>query len=276
MMMSKEQTDDNNKGITITDDSNNADDSQSRKQSSPKQSKITTKSDKILDKRRKRKNENDAFYSDIKFTKRTSTGCRPGSPHRFFQSSYDVQIDASSCNTNSINNDETKAEESMKKQSAPKIVVNSMMIHRHVNGLCIVTVGECIKNIIKDLNDSIKEEECSYLNKCSSINIQNIQYLVDVTNLQSVGKKRKQAKKMQKGDSKFNNGNEGLVRPSDSLALVALTNGIVLDIKCCVCGTVMEINNSLKENVSLLVDDPLFDGYLCVVMPNGNFPPCKI
>ena len=88
----------------------------------------------------------------------------------------------------------------------------------------------------------------------------------------------------------------GNVLPNDTICTVTLSNGKVVKLKCCVEGTVIELNNRLLNNVvsdegnssnktkqevdnrsgdvSVLSKDPLLDGYLAVIMPSrGMFPP---
>ena len=85
---------------------------------------------------------------------------------------------------------------------------------------------------------------------------------------------------------------DGYVSPQDTLCTVTLSNGKEIQLKCCVEGTIIEINNRLvhrpsnvsddtsldrsitEGDVSLLTKEPLLDGYLAVIMPSrGVFPP---
>lgn len=84
---------------------------------------------------------------------------------------------------------------------------------------------------------------------------------------------------------------DGYVSPIDTLCTVTLSNGHEIQLKCCVEGTVIEINNRFVDrssssdavainssttqgDVSLLIQEPLLDGYLAVIMPSGGvFPP---
>lgn len=70
-----------------------------------------------------------------------------------------------------------------------------------------------------------------------------------------------------------NDNDNGMVKPGDVVAKIMLSNGTVLHIHSCICGTVIELNSSLKDNPSLLIHDPLLDGYIAVILPNGSFPP---
>ena len=86
---------------------------------------MSNSGDKSRSKRRreaKLKQRDDALereYAEIKFVKRPSSG-RPATPHRHFESSYEgrTTTSASEC---------------------------GQVIHRHANGLCVVTAGGIIK-----------------------------------------------------------------------------------------------------------------------------------
>ena len=96
---------------------------------------------------------------------------------------------------------------------------------------------------------------------------------------------------------------DGIVEPEDVLCTITLSNGGQYEFKCCVSGTVLELNQRLFYNrdngdvmqedakgtnnnemyrnqdvrlvqadLSLLLNDPLLDGYLAVIMPRGAFP----
>jgi len=82
--------------------------------------------------------------------------------------------------------------------------------------------------------------------------------------------------------------------PQDTLCTVTLSNGKEIQFKCCVEGTVIEINNRLVDrsnsrssssdvvttdssttqgDISLLMKEPLLGGYLAVIMPSQGVPP---
>ena len=215
--------------------------------------------DKSRSKRRreaKLKQKDDALekeYADITFVKRPSSG-RPATPHRHFESSYEgrTTTDASEC---------------------------GQVIHRHANGLCVVTAGDVIKKACSR-SDSITTGDASN----TSVTIKQIDFSKTPAKGQSVGSKRR--KRMGKnpkkktgsdgndGDDYDGNeaGSSGTTRPSDVLAVVELSCGTRVELKCCVLGTLLEINTRLVEKPSLLLTDPLLDGYLAVIMPRGRIP----
>ena len=102
----------------------------------------------------------------------------------------------------------------------------------------------------------------------------------------SVGGKRKKARMMQGNGTKKRQKDDvpGTVHPTDVIAVVTLSDGREVEVRACVSGTVIEINRRLVMNPvessdcddassSLVVKDPLLDGYFAVIMPNGKFPP---
>lgn len=201
---------------------------------------VTEKQQKKDASRKRIRDSQQARYDGIKFSPRAASG-RPASPHRFFSSSYDVSIDA----------DEAHHTE-------------CQVIHRHANGLAIITAGSLVKDFLQ------KSQSQSGQN----MEIKDFTYTQDISTSQSVGGKRKKARKM-KGGGK----SSGVVNPTDTLAVVTFSNDTTLHLKCCVAGTLLELNTKLvakegdsqAKTLSLLSDNALLDGYLAVVMPTG-FP----
>lgn len=227
---------------------------------------------------RKRKARNDKLknhyetYKNFCFSKHLSSG-RPGSPHRYFADSYFASF-----------NDGGITEESLSTNQS-----DGQIIHRHLNGLCIVTVGRTLQK---------------YANNAT---ISSVKYRVHVSqNAQSArGKLRakhgrnKLGKKQPSPDNIESNleyTHDGTVDPNDALCTITLSNGVEYEFKCCVSGTVLEVNNRLIDfnwdgrsqnspchkaethrpsDPSLLLVDPLLDGYLAVILPKGPFPPSK-
>ncbi len=180
---------------------------------------------------------------------------------------------------------------------------NHQVVHRHLNGLCIITAGNILEN---------------YKKQDDSINVTSIKYVVNVgKDSQSAkgkirARKYKKAKKSQGLQEKWR---DGIVSPQNSLCFVTLSNGKEIELKCCVAGTVIELNKrlgsvhgncekcdnesngeksivnqdknfrvsheecldeiGLVRDPSLLMRDPLLDGYLAVILPRGVFPPVK-
>lgn len=241
----------------------------------------------------RRKREDDRLqqeYSGIFFSSRQSSG-RPGTPHRYFESSYDVIESACSGTMGSASNDaatETKSssvgqdQDGIAKSCASNkhnILQSSQVessphdpgqiINRHANGLCIITAGEIVKKAC--------ERTPSDDNKgaTSPIHPVRVEFDVKAARGQSVGAKRRKKMAKRNKDSNRSGSDEdrmGVARPSEKLARVELNNGSSIDLDCCVFGTILEINENLIDTPSLLVDDPLLDGYLAVIMPHGPFP----
>ena len=243
---------------------------------------------KSHEKRNRKKDPLVEEYKNLLFTQIEPSG-RPGTPHSFFESSYGMSIikdetksTIQKCNDENesqdkiqeVNNDDMNKEsdglchEKLNEEDQEYYQV----VHQHANGLCIVTGGSSIQKSIKDGKRTI-----------ASIEFQKV-----APDPQSIGGKRKKKAKLKKNNGQTSS---GMARPSDSLAVVTLDNGQTIDLKCCVYGTILEINEKLqfssndsKNNdhdvhnnnntpqQSLLVSDPLLDGYLAVILPTGTFP----
>ena len=250
----------------------------------------------------KQQTDSNTSYGSISFNKRISSG-RPGSPHRYFDSSYDILMK----DTTSDNVSETTSQQSHS--------IGNQVVHRHLNGLCIVTAG----NIIQQQLDSVSNDDND--KEDGIIQIKTIKYHIQPSKdsqsakgkLRTKKKKRKKQKHQsmqqnkqadtdtaedgetsQEGSSSKIEANhhDGYVSPKDTLCTITLSNGQEIQFKCCVEGTVIEINNRLvdkvrssdnagttdssttQRDVTLLIKEPLLDGYLAVIMPSrGVFPP---
>jgi len=205
-------------------------------------------------------------YMNVEVNTRLSTGC-PGTPHRLFESSYDVRFRQKEF---AVQGDAVTSERQV---AANEVSISvDQVVHRHVNGLCIVTAGETFRDILNSAG--------------ADVTISNVHFVKKESDAQSVGAKRKKAKKSKYARNK-SNGKENEMdstEPSETLAKITLSNGSVVDLKCCVLGTVLELNHrldgkseqieecSMKTNPSLLVTDPLLDGFLAVILPTGSFP----
>ena len=199
-------------------------------------------------KKRKRKQiSTHNYYDGLQFIERQKQD-GPGVPHRFFSSSYTVTL---SSNDNST-----------KKGNCTVKCQDGQIVHRHANGLAIITVGDTIQSYLESLD---QESE--------NISIQKIEFTQTVTTSQSVGGKRRNSKHQ-------NRDTPGSVLPLNTLALMTMSNGEILELKCCVAGTLLELNTKFisekncNENFSLLMKDPLLDGYLAVILPS-TFPDAK-
>lgn len=124
-----------------------------------------------------------------------------------------------------------------------------MRIHRHANNLCIVTAGDLV----------------------SGGDIKSIQFHHKEAPPSSAGSKRKQQSKLLRGKE---DSITGVVKPDDVLCTIQMANESKVEIPCAVWGTVMEVNPYyMSGECSRLVGDPLFSGYLAVILPTGPFPP---
>jgi hypothetical protein len=289
------------------------------------------------------KDGTNSYYKNISFHERTSTG-RPGSPHRYFEHSYDVSFHtcvddrapSSTSRSPALHTDATKdaalttaavekADNNSNKQSNTTSNKNNatgnQVVHRHVNGLCIITAGNILQTALQQTTISSSDNGTS-----QHQSIVSIEYLVKIApDAQSArGKLRAKNKKRKKYNNNNNNNdndndkdstqgqddsNCGDVSPTDTLCVVTLTNGQKVGLKCCVQGTIIELNHRLfvaadrvveqqpqqqqsnndacvnndkgnpcnsrscsigaaDGNASLLLTDPLLDGYLAVIMPN--------
>jgi len=182
---------------------------------------------------KKRHRSDDAFAKAYNGVKFSPVAStgRPGTPHCFFKESYVVKF---------VGDEESSPSSSLSQKQ---------VVHTHVNGLVIVTAGDSIPNHDDNMMESI-------------------QVMADVADVasQSAGNKRKQKAKMLKGK----NVQDG-VSPTDPLATIKLKDGKEIQLRCCVWGSVIEINPNLSPD--LVREDPLLDGYLAVILPSGPFPP---
>ena len=209
--------------------------------------------------RKRKRNLQKARYDGIKFTPRATSG-RPGSPHRFFSSSYLVSIDSDDA-------DQSASADS----STPIQIPEGQVVHRHANGLAIVTGGSLIKDLLQKHDSTITDSS-------QKIKIKEFKFMPKISASQSVGGKRKKARKMKGGDN-----SPGIVSPTDTLAVVTFSDDTSLKLKCCVAGTLLEVNKDLEmgdhdsyeKTLLLLSDGALLDGYLGVIMPTSGFPSSK-
>lgn len=155
-------------------------------------------------------------YQGFSYTPMPSSG-RSGTPHRLFEESYQVQI-ASEAGNN------------------PHLALLSPIIHKHANGLCVVTAGKFELPDVKDVR---------FLKQTAEMNATN-----------TTKSDRKDA---------YN------TKPHEALAVVELGDGAVIDLPSCVLGNIIELNDNLT--VATFVSDPLQDGYLAIIKPVGIFPP---
>lgn len=121
----------------------------------------------------------------------------------------------------------------------------SQVVHHHVNGLCIVTAGS---------------------NLPEKADVAGLEIVAKEAPSCSAAEKRKRQSKMLKGGKV-----PDTVSPTSVLAYIALKTGKKIPLYACVWGSIIEINQAL--NSSIMLDDPLLDGYLAIILPSGKFPP---
>ncbi len=182
-------------------------------------------------------------YSSVSFVPRMLNGeCRPDSPHFFFSSSYTVkQADLKT----------EKKEEAGSNSDDETDVKISQVVHQHVNGLCMVTVGE--------------------LSIPTSKTLKKIRFVAKEAPPCSNAEKRKRQAKMLKGKGKVDH----VVTPSTVIAELVLEERTstqetmdekdfnpkttIIPIRACVWGTILELNNT-NLTPEVLLKDPLLDG----------------
>jgi len=235
-------------------------------------------------------------YDSIVYTKRQpSSSCGspdhcpdPGTSHRFFASSFDATwkdvVPSESTETadrpHDIDGSINPSPLSSRTEACnPPSVAITQVIHRHANGLCVVTAGDTIRKMIQRPPPSSSTTG----DLTPPQNISAIEFRARVTEAaSSVGGKRKRARKMKSkrynNRQKEKNSNDS-VQPSDPIAVIMMQDGREVTIRACVAGTVLEINRRWEDLVgkagmdSMLINDPLLFGYFAVIMPEGDFPP---
>jgi len=198
-------------------------------------------------------------YSSVSFAPWKLTGkCRPDSPHFFFSSSYSVIQSGSKSD---------KEGEDVGDSNNDVDVDIHQVVHQHVNGLCMVTAGELSippSKILRSIRFVAKE-----VPSCSN------------------AEKRKRQAKMMKGRGKVDH----VVSPSTVIAELVLENRIsahshsesekmdtektkknIIPLRACVWGTILELNNTALTP-DVLLEDPLLDGFIAIILPTGRFPP---
>jgi len=194
------------------------------------------------------KTRNYEEYKSMSFIERASTGC-PGSPHRFFDSSFDVKTDCIRSNdcdlmikdsidkTVIVNliDDEGSADKKTLNSvvssdvKKTKSIILDQVVHQHANNLCIVTAGEGIKLALRE------DSETNI-----PVRIIKIESMKEGISSLSVGGKRKKKAKMSREST--SNLSKDLTHPSDTLCKISLSNGKIIELKSCVIGTILEIN----------------------------------
>jgi hypothetical protein len=197
-------------------------------------------------------------YENIKLEPCVSTG-RPGTPARFFAKSWEIDFQEThvdECHNSAMESPLTDSTVLLNGTNVDTLLEANtrQIVHQHANGICIVTAGHLVQSSALEKGD-----------------IDKVVFVVQATSEQSVGAKRKRATKASK---KISDPTEGKVGPKDTVCQVFFRDGSTLDLKACVAGTILEINENLTQEPTLLVSDPLLNGYIAVISPScGYFPP---
>lgn len=135
------------------------------------------------------------------------------------------------------------------------------VVHTHVNGLCVVTAGDVSTWLVP-----------LYPNHT----IVSIEMVAKEPPSCSAAEKRKRQSKMLRGGKV-----EHTVTPTTVIANLVLTKNdtsgetegetVEVPLYAGVWGTIVELNHGVTPR--LLMEDPLLDGYLAVILPSGQFPP---
>jgi hypothetical protein len=261
------------------------------------------------------KNPNDdpyrIAYQGFTYTPIASTG-RPGTPHAFFAESYDVHFDNSSREHPPAAGETTsRILPDQATNTTTTTTIPNWRIHKHSNGLCIVTTTSAA---------AANDDDDTRLVSTTAVEI-----VATPVPACSLGTKRKRQSKMLRGKQLQQQqqqelgtilpqnvlchittilqeeeeeqqketaaavvadiGKEGTVAGNDSTFATCGTDGLSMDssspttkttrtrqqLLCGVWGTVLEVNPRLT--VDLLRKDPLLSGYIAVILPTGPFPP---
>jgi len=208
-----------------------------------------------MGKSKKNKENKKSFemYDGVNVEEYSQDTSKYGGPHRYFQNSYTVSLRGERAGE-----ENDAAGTSLEEEGASRKCMRQV-IHRHANGLCVITVGEGLEKdidrveFVKSLGSDQKNER-----KESASNLSNVKRDESISN-----KKRKKMKL-----------SESMVLPKDVLARVYFVGeNHPLDFVCCVHGSLLELNVRLTAKPDLLRSDPLFDGYLAIIKEKFRFPP---
>ena len=133
-------------------------------------------------------------YKGISYHKRSSSG-RPGSPHRYFDTSYDVimsdgdvasssdrrEVDAPTISQQTKvgdNADTITSEITTVRQSRDNNNNGNQVVHCHLNGLCIITAGNILDKMMAQSfkQKTIDNEEEEDVRNKEEVEISTIQY----------------------------------------------------------------------------------------------------
>mmetsp|Transcript_5789 Transcript_5789/g.11315 ORF Transcript_5789/g.11315 Transcript_5789/m.11315 type:complete len:271 (-) Transcript_5789:1843-2655(-) len=199
-------------------------------------------------------------YSSVSFAPRKSTGM-PDSPDFFFSASYNVGLSESTA-------DEERKDVAYSGVNNGSVHIQQV-VHHHVNGLCMVTAGDF----------SIPPSKA----------LKSIRFIAKEAAPCSNAEKRKRQAKMLRGRGKVDP--TGTVSPSTVIAELIVEdkktdeisgtedvkeigkiNTTIIPLRACVWGTILELNSGALTP-QVLLDDPLLDGFIAIILPSGRFPP---
>lgn len=260
------------------------------------------------------------------YVARPSSG-RPGSPHRYFENSYDVVVEELLAEEGDDARKSVGSSPDVDTADVNELTtlarVGRQVVHRHRNGLFIVTAGDVLeKMMISGINETTERNvRPPSLPPCGGDNplsITALHFHVEVgkDSKSARGKMRSRNKNFTKKRKRHGNSmvmtvgevdnvgevendadntHDGNVLPHDPLCRISLSDGRQVQLYCCVGGTVIEVNQSLLapslndgdianvvdagggviNTYSVLLTNPLLDGYLAVIMPGrrGEFSP---
>jgi hypothetical protein len=185
-------------------------------------------------KRKLQEDPSKGIYQNVTVVPRVSTG-RPGTPHSFFESSFDVSVGSAATK---------RAKPDERIPTAGFTVHGNLTIHRHANGLCIVTLGEK-----------------------PPPGVTSVRYLLQPGSDCSSAERRKRLFSLQKGKGNV----DGAVTPTTPVLELIDSSGTVMTVPAGIWGLLLEVNPNMS--VQLLERDALLDGYVAVILPTGIFPP---
>lgn len=223
----------------------------------------------------------------------------PGTFSRYFAHSYRAKFTASTTGEDYYCSEEQRQESQETPKGAPQ-----QIIHQHVNGLCVITIGN--GGILSATNTKHTNEDDGDDDSPNVVvsSVERIEFLVTASERCSAGERRKRNSKMlkkgtantvksiQNKNQNKNNHNDnnkqhgtddadpatstmststGIVKPDTMIAKMHLNNGTFLPIYACVWGSILELNTHVTPKQ--LLEEPLLEGYLAVILPTGPFPP---
>lgn len=245
-----------------------------------------------VSRRREDHNYRGWFYESL-----PSSG-RPGTPHRFFASSYQVvqqRLEQNDANDNGGSGSDDKNAGKGQPLVAGGVATKLWpTLHRNANGLVVVTAvpSPSFLALLKATeSSSLSSGHIPQLRivvttsgEGSDANDEEGQDARAATNDHDDEESPKRPVVASAGvwrrpqrNGATTTAAAAVVRPTDTLAVVTVReveDGVertLAVVPCGVSGTVVEVNDALTWDIWL--DDPLLNGYLAVVRPIGTFPP---